>query len=300
MVVISLEKVPISLRGDLTKWLLEINVGVFVGNVSRRVRENLWKRITDSMKNGKATMVYRMNNEQKLGFETFNSDYEPIDFDGIKLMLRPSPSRTKKLSNLRLGFSKASKRGFANKSTSKTVSIDIFNLKSFVILDIETTGLSKETDDIIEISAIKIYEGKCTEKLSRLIKTNKKLKPIITEITGITDNELQKEGSDIDKTIEELIGFLKRSIIVGHNINFDVSFINRELEKAGKEKLKNRQIDTLQLSRKIFPELDKFSLNNLVESLEIETDALHRGLNDCFAVFEIYKKICERSNLTSE
>ena len=67
MIVITITECPASLRGDLTKWLIEINAGVFVGNVSARVRDNLWIRIRSSIKRGKATMVYPMKNEQQIG-----------------------------------------------------------------------------------------------------------------------------------------------------------------------------------------------------------------------------------------
>jgi CRISPR-associated protein Cas2 len=115
MVVITLSECPISLRGDLTKWLLEINTGVFVGKISARVRDNLWERIRESIRNGKATMVYNARNEQGLEFKVHNSIWEPIDFDGIKLLLRPSPARIKELSGLRLGYSKASKNRLAKR-----------------------------------------------------------------------------------------------------------------------------------------------------------------------------------------
>jgi CRISPR-associated protein Cas2 len=115
MVVITLTDCPVSLRGDLTKWLLEINTGVFVGRVSARVRDLLWERIGKSIRSGKATMVYTAKNEQHLDFKVHNAEWEPIDFDGVKLVLRPSPSRVKKLSGLRLGYSNASKRRFAKR-----------------------------------------------------------------------------------------------------------------------------------------------------------------------------------------
>ena len=116
MIVITMTDCPVGLRGDLTKWLLEVNTGVFVGQVSARVRDNLWERIKETAKDGRVTMVFSTNNEQKLDFRIHNSTWEPIDFDGIKLILRPSPSRIKQLGELRLGFSKASKRQIAKRA----------------------------------------------------------------------------------------------------------------------------------------------------------------------------------------
>lgn len=109
MIVITLNDCPIALKGDLTKWLLEISPGVYVGQVSARVRDNLWDRVCALIKDGKATMVYSAKNEQHLDFRVHGNEWEPIEFDGIKLILRPSTARIKKLEKLRVGYSKASK-----------------------------------------------------------------------------------------------------------------------------------------------------------------------------------------------
>jgi len=113
MIVLVLMDCPVSLRGDLTKWLMEISPGVFVGRASARVRDKLWKRVQKSVKGGRATMIFSARNEQHLDFRCHRSQWEPIDFDGVKLMLRPSPSRVKRLGGLRQGFSKASQRRMA-------------------------------------------------------------------------------------------------------------------------------------------------------------------------------------------
>lgn len=109
MLVLTLTNCPIKLRGDVTKWLVEINTGVFVGKVSARVRDYLWQRILENVKNGSATMVYSMDNEQHMEFRIHNSENQIIDFDGVKLVMKPSPARAKKLGAKRLGFSNASK-----------------------------------------------------------------------------------------------------------------------------------------------------------------------------------------------
>lgn len=73
MVVVTLTDCPPKLRGDLTKWLLEINTGVYVGKINARVREELWKRICDNIKSGRATMVFSAKNEQGLSFYVHNT-----------------------------------------------------------------------------------------------------------------------------------------------------------------------------------------------------------------------------------
>ena len=114
MIVLHLTNCPQSLRGDLTKWLMEIAVGVYVGKVSARVRDLLWTRVVETSKSGRAVMVFSTNNEQGMDFRIHGEVWEPVDFDGLKLMLRPSPARLAanqaKLSESgRLGFSNAAK-----------------------------------------------------------------------------------------------------------------------------------------------------------------------------------------------
>lgn len=90
MVVLVLTACPPGLRGYLTRWLLEISSGVFVGRVSKRVRELLWERTTTSIRTGRAIMVFSAKNEQRLSFLVHGHHWTPIDIDGITLMLRPS------------------------------------------------------------------------------------------------------------------------------------------------------------------------------------------------------------------
>ncbi|MDR1447360.1 MAG: type I-E CRISPR-associated endoribonuclease Cas2e [Candidatus Ancillula sp.] len=115
MIVVTLTNVPNRLRGDLTKWLLEIDTGVFVGKVNARVREKLWERILTLVQFGKATMTYSANNEQGLKFKTHNAMRIPVDFDGIKLIMIPKTEHKMQKSNLKLGFSNASRQRAARK-----------------------------------------------------------------------------------------------------------------------------------------------------------------------------------------
>ena len=80
---------PPKLRGDLSKWRLEINTGVYVGHVNARVREALWQRICENIRDGQATMVFTTNNEQHMDFYVHNTSWKPVDLDGIKLMKHP-------------------------------------------------------------------------------------------------------------------------------------------------------------------------------------------------------------------
>lgn len=89
MVIIVLTACPASLRGDLSRWLMEIAPGVFVGHISARVRELLWTRVVAFVKDGRAIMVHSARNEQHLAFKVFRADWNPVDCDGLELIRRP-------------------------------------------------------------------------------------------------------------------------------------------------------------------------------------------------------------------
>lgn len=115
MTVIVVAACPVGLRGHLTRWLLEIAPGVFVGKVSTRVRELMWQRVVDMVRTGRAIMVYAANNEQGLAFQVHEHNWQPIDIDGITLMLRPTdhpvaPASETAPTRPTTGWSKVSKR----------------------------------------------------------------------------------------------------------------------------------------------------------------------------------------------
>ena len=108
MVVIVLTACPVGLRGYLTRWLLEISAGVFVGRVNARVRDRLWGRVLEMVKDGKAIMVFSAPTEQGLDFRVHRHDWEPVELDGLRVMLRPAdPTQTTPA--LRPGWSTASR-----------------------------------------------------------------------------------------------------------------------------------------------------------------------------------------------
>ena len=108
MVVLMLTACPAGLRGHLTRWLMEIGPGVFVGRVSTRVRDLLWARVLELVKDGRAIMVFPARNEQGMEFRMHRSAWIPTDVDGIKLFLRP-PAGDQPITDMRPGWSKASR-----------------------------------------------------------------------------------------------------------------------------------------------------------------------------------------------
>lgn len=85
--IITLRKVPDSLRGDLTRWMQEISTGVYVGNFNSKVREYLWKRVIDTIGKGEAIICYSCRNEIGYSFSTCNSEREVVDYDGTVFKL---------------------------------------------------------------------------------------------------------------------------------------------------------------------------------------------------------------------
>lgn len=110
MVVLIVTACPAGLRGHLTRWLLEISPGVFVGVLPRRVRDLVWVRVKDLVKDGRAIMAFPAQNEQRLQFLVHRYDWEPVDVDGITLVRRPHTGEAlDSAAKPRAGWSKASR-----------------------------------------------------------------------------------------------------------------------------------------------------------------------------------------------
>lgn len=157
--VITLKKVPPYMRGDLTKWMQEIDTGVYIGNFNTKIREELWKRVKENVGEGEATISYTYRNEIGYKFETLNTQREEIDFEGIPLVL--IKKEEKEQEEIKENFSKAYKFHKARKySQIKTKSEEV--PLSYVVIDIETDGLNKEENKILEIGAVKTIRGQKT------------------------------------------------------------------------------------------------------------------------------------------
>lgn len=161
-------------------------------------------------------------------------------------------------------------------------------ITDYICLDLETTGLHPKRDRIIEIGAVKVRKGRVTETFHHLIDPEMKLEERITELTGITDKEL--EGSPrLEEVLPGLEEFLGEDVLVGHRIEFDYAFLkrafvnrNRVFEKQG--------IDTLRLARVLVPDCTSKRLESLCSHFGIELKA-HRALEDARATFHLYQRL---------
>lgn len=290
MIVISLTNCPPSLRGDLTKWLQEISTGVYAGQVSAGVREALWQRVCKNAKDGRAVMVYGTNNEQRIGFKVYQGEWEPIDFDGLKLMMHPS--KPKLLGRTQDKPSKASIMHTASKMTSAIQNKSKYP-RDYCVLDIETTGLDKNRDEIIELAAIRTKNGEQVDSYSTLVKPHNPLPQSITELTGITNEMVQKDGVTIAQALKMLINFIGDDTIICHNAAFDQGFLNIASQRTEQKHLDNKCHDTCIMARRHIEELNSYKLEMVAKHFDIRPSCYHRSLEDCRTTHRIYEKMIE-------
>ena len=166
---------------------------------------------------------------------------------------------------------------------------------NYVLVDIETTGLSPRTDEIIEIGAIKVKENKIIGTYNTLLKIDRHLNPFITKLTGIT-NEMLKEGKEQGKALEEFIKFAGKEIIMGHNVNFDINFIYDKCESYLDYYLSNDFVDTMRIAKHILPDVRNYKLGTLADYFDVDYRNAHRGLIDVEITYEVYNKMKNLAN----
>ncbi|MDK6233502.1 type I-E CRISPR-associated endoribonuclease Cas2e [Aerococcus sanguinicola] len=282
--VITLSKTPASLRGDLTKWMQEISTGVYVGNFNRRIRDKLWERVKENVGNGEATISYAAQNEIGYRFESYNTSRQMIELEGIPLVLLPQ-TEDKGAYIKQRGFSNASKFRKARKF-SRPNSV---NVPSYIILDTETTGLDPKKDQMIEIGALKI-EG-AEENVFHSLIANKKIPEQIQKLTGISQKDLDEDGKDESQVLANLLEFIEGQVIVGYNINFDISFINEQLKNMGQENLSNPILDLKTIIKKEKMFLKNYQLQTVIASYGINKKVPHRALEDVRLMAELISKV---------
>ncbi|MBS6535566.1 type I-E CRISPR-associated endoribonuclease Cas2e [Peptoniphilus harei] len=288
--VITLSKVPSSLRGDLTKWLQEVASGVYVGNLNTKVREKLWDRVKDNLKDGEATISYYYRNEIGYKFETINGDREVLDSEGLPLVLIKKEIKEKDKS-LKEGFSKAAQfKKIKNIEHSKVKkSINKKDIKKYAVLDLETDGLNPVHDNIIEIGVVKV--GEKQENFQRFIKIEGKLPEEIKKLTRIDDEMLEEKGIPLKRALEEFIDFIGDTRILGYNFAFDIKFLNSSLEKEGLAKINNKVYDIMQFVKKDNLFLNNYKLETVLKSYSIDEEVPHRALEDAILEEKLIHKV---------
>ena len=167
---------------------------------------------------------------------------------------------------------------------------------TFTVIDIETTGLSPEHDEIIEVSALKISNHSISDSFSSLLKPTKYMdgsyvSDFIAELTGIS-NDMLANAPDTAQTLKDFFSFLGNDILLGHNINFDVNFLYDYSEKLFSKPFTNDFIDTMRISKRLHPDCQHHRLSDVCERYSIEYSNAHRALADCNATIACFQALC--------
>lgn len=165
--------------------------------------------------------------------------------------------------------------------------------KTYVVFDLETTGLDHMNEGITEIGAIKIVNGKISQQFTTLVKPDYRISEENFSITGISE-EMVKDAPKIDRVIPDFMKFIEGCTLVAHNAEFDMKFLKRF---AGAEdyEVKNPVMDSVTLARETVPQLRRHDLHTLAEHFDIVFHH-HRALSDAYATAEIFIELMKIKN----
>lgn len=163
--------------------------------------------------------------------------------------------------------------------------------QTFVVFDIETTGLSPHSDNLTEIGAVKVQNCEIVDSFSTFVNPKMDISYQIQELTRIT-NEMVKDAPSLEEALPEFLEFAKDSVLVAHNADFDTGFIYQKCQQLGLE-YNFEKVDTLTLARIINTNLKRFSLDKVCKDMGVVLSGHHRAVNDAQATAEVFIKYLE-------
>ena len=164
-------------------------------------------------------------------------------------------------------------------------------VNNYVVFDLETTGVSTNNDEVVEISALKVKNGSVVDEFSTLVNPGKPIPFYASNINGITD-DMVLDAPVFREALSDFISFAGEAVLVGHNIyRFDMKFIYRDSLKYFGKTVSNDYADTYCLARSLFPELSCHKLTFLADYLGLSTEGAHRALYDCRMTQVLYERI---------
>lgn len=165
---------------------------------------------------------------------------------------------------------------------------------TFIVFDLETTGLNPASEEITEIAAVRVVEGEIRDSFQTYVNPHKPIPPEITELTGISD-ETVADAPDLDKAVPEFLKWAGEGQypLVAHNAGFDMGFLRTACQRLGIER-EFTSIDTLEMSRLMLPHMHKFKLNILAKELQVGPFEHHRASEDAAVLGRIYVKLLKR------
>lgn len=177
--------------------------------------------------------------------------------------------------------------------------------REFVIFDVETTGLSSVYDTIIEIGAVKMKNGEVLERFDKFINPHHPLSEQTINLTSITD-EMVSAADDEDVVIKQFQDFYGDRPLCGHNVQFDVGFVNAALRRAGLSEITQPVVDTLEVSRLLHPEQNRHTLDSLAKKYNVSLEHHHRANQDAeatgylmYKLLDAFKKKYNEDNLNN-
>jgi len=166
---------------------------------------------------------------------------------------------------------------------------------TFVVLDLETTGGDPATCAITEVGAVKVRGGEVLGTFQTLVDPGQRIPPSITVLTGITEAMVVR-APPIDAVLPSLLEFLGGAVLVGHNLRFDVSFLDAALVRSGRPRLGARTVDTCALARRLVrDEVPNCRLGTLADRLRLDHRPSHRALDDALATCDLLHALLERA-----
>lgn len=165
---------------------------------------------------------------------------------------------------------------------------------TFIVFDLETTGLNPASEEITEIAAVRVVEGEIRDSFQTYVNPHKPIPAEITELTGISD-ETVADAPDLDKAVPEFLAWVGEGQypLVAHNAGFDMGFLRTACQRLGIER-EFTSIDTLEMSRLMLPHMHKFKLNILAKELQVGPFEHHRASEDAAVLGRIYVKLLKR------
>lgn len=161
---------------------------------------------------------------------------------------------------------------------------------TFVVFDVETTGLSAVYDTIIELAAVKIKGGEIIDRFESFANPHHPLSATTINLTGITD-DLVENAPEVEEVLRNFHDWIGDAVLVAHNASFDMGFLNVGYKKINFEKATNPVIDTLELARFLYPEMKNHRLNTLAKKFDVELTQHHRAIYDAEATGYLFLKM---------
>lgn len=166
----------------------------------------------------------------------------------------------------------------------------------FVVFDLETTGAKCPPCRVTEIGAFRVAGGIVADKFHTLVNPEVPIPAFITQLTGISD-AMVTDAPRFAEIADELLAFIGDSVLVAHNSHFDLRFLNHEVGRVfGNFRMANQSLCTVQLSRKLLPEIPNHKLKTVAEHYEIRLDNHHRASDDARATAEIFVNLLSELN----